>query len=87
MKGSRLSGSFLEELYCLFGALRVLRHHSAMGENALELNLSLYFGLCFVFIMELLWSFFPPLLGMSKVAKQLTTIGLNPDCMEQSTID
>ena len=40
-----------------------------------------------MFNVDRLQPYFPPLLDTSDVAEQLTPIELNPDCMEQATID
>ena len=59
----------------------------AMGDNAFELSTLPFLGLHLVFNVDLLRPYFPPLLDTSEVAEQLTPTELNPDCMEQETVD
>ena len=58
-----------------------------MGDNAFELSIPPFFGLHLVFNVDLLHPYFPPLLDTSKVAEKLKPIELNPNYMEQETID
>ena len=58
-----------------------------VGDNAFELNIPPFLGLHLVFNVDSLWPYFPPLLDTSDIAEQLTPTKLNPDCMEQATID
>ena len=59
----------------------------AVGHNAFELSIPPFLGLHPVFNVDRLRPYFPPLLDTSDIAEQLTPTELNPDCMEQSTID
>ena len=58
-----------------------------MGDNAFELSIPTFLGLHPIFNVDLLCPYFPPVLDTSEVAEQLTPTKLNPDCMEQATID
>ena len=58
-----------------------------MGDNAFELSIPLFLALHPVFNVDLLRPYFPPLLDTSKVAKQLKPKEINPNYMEQDTID
>ena len=58
-----------------------------MGDNAFELSSPPFHGLHPVFNVDLLFPYFLQLLDTSEVAEQLTPTKLNPDCMEQTTID
>jgi hypothetical protein len=58
-----------------------------MDENAFKLNLPPYLDLHLVFHMELLQSYFPPLLDASKVVEQLATTKVNPNCIEKTRVD
>jgi hypothetical protein len=58
-----------------------------VGDNDFELSIPPFLGLHPVFNVDLLRPYFPPLLDTSEVAEQLTPTELNPDCMEQETID
>ena len=57
----------------------------AIGNNAFELSIPPFFGLRLVFNVDRLCPYFPPILDTSNIAKQLTPLELNPDCMEQAT--
>jgi hypothetical protein len=59
----------------------------AIGDNAFELSIPPFLGLHPVFNVDHLQPYFPPLLDTSDMAEQLTPTELNPDCMEQATID
>ena len=59
----------------------------AVGDNAFELSIPPFLGLHPVFNVELLQPYFAPLLDTLDVAEQLKPTELNPDCMEQETID
>ena len=56
-------------------------------DNAFDLSIPPFLGLHLVFNVDCLRPYIPPLLDTSDVAKQLTPIELNPDCMEQATTD
>ena len=58
-----------------------------MGDNSFELSIPPFLGLHPVFNVDLLRPYFSPLLDTSDVAEQLTPTDINPDCMEQDTID
>jgi hypothetical protein len=58
-----------------------------MGGNDFDLNTPPFLGLHPIFNVDLLQPYFPPVLETSEIAKQLTTIDLNPDCMEQESTD
>lgn len=58
-----------------------------MGDEAFELGIPRFLGLHPVFNVDLLRPYFPPLLDTSEVPEQLTPIELNPDCMEQATVN
>jgi len=59
----------------------------AFGENSFELSIPPFLGLHLVFNVELLRPYYPPLLDTSDVAEQLEPTELNPNCLEQATID
>ena len=46
-----------------------------------------FLGLHPIFNVDLLRPYFPPLLDTSGAAEPLTPTELNPDCMEQETLD
>ena len=46
-----------------------------------------FLGLHLVFNVDLLRPYFPPLLDISEVAELLTPTELNPECLEQATMD
>jgi hypothetical protein len=52
-----------------------------MGDNYFELNIPPFLGLHPVFNVDLLRPYFPPLLDTSNIAKKLTPIELNPECI------
>jgi hypothetical protein len=54
----------------------------ALGDNSFNLNIPPFVGLHPVFNVDLLHPYFPPLLDTLEVAKKLTPIELNPDCMQ-----
>jgi hypothetical protein len=58
-----------------------------MGINSFQLNTPPFLGLHPIFNVDLLRSYFPPLLDTSEIVKQLTPIEINPDCMEQTSTD
>jgi hypothetical protein len=58
-----------------------------VGENAFELTIPPLLGLHPVFNVELLQHYFPPLLDTSDTTEQLAPTELNPDCIEQATVD
>jgi hypothetical protein len=58
-----------------------------VGENAFELSIPSFLGLHPVFNVELLQSYFPPLLDTLEVAEQLAPTKLNPACIEHVTAD
>ena len=58
-----------------------------VSENAFELSIPPFLGLHPVFNVELLRPYFPPLLNTSDVAEKLAPTKLNPDYLEQTTID
>ena len=58
-----------------------------MGDKALELSIPPFLGLHPIFNLDLLHPYFPPLLDTLEVVEQLTPTYLNPNCMEQATID
>jgi len=58
-----------------------------VGENVFELSIPPFLGLHPVFNVALLQPYFPPLLDTSKMAKYLAPIELNPDYIEQATVD
>jgi hypothetical protein len=59
----------------------------AVGDNSFELNIPPFLGLHPVFNVDLLHPYFPPLLGTSKVAEQLTPTNLKPECIQKESID
>ena len=59
----------------------------AVGDNAFDISIPPFLGLHPVFNVDRLRPYFPPLLDTSDVAEQLTPTELNPDYMEQATID
>ena len=58
-----------------------------MDDNDFELSIPSLLGLHLVFNVDLLRPYFPPLLDTSKATKQLASIVLNHNYMEQETID
>ena len=58
-----------------------------VGDNSFELSIPPFLGLHPVFNVDLLRPYFPPFLDTSKVEEQLTPTELNPECMEQATVD
>jgi hypothetical protein len=58
-----------------------------MGDNSFELNIPPFLGLHPVFNVDLLHSYFPPLLDTSEVAEQLTPIELNPTGIQKASRD
>jgi hypothetical protein len=67
--------------------LWAVHYHQGHGDNSFELNIPPFLGLHPVFNMDLLRSYFPPLLDTSDVAEQLTPIELNPDCIQKASSD
>jgi len=59
----------------------------AVGDNAFELSIPPLLALHPLFNVDYLRPYFPPLRDTSDIAKQLTLIELNPDCMEQAATD
>ena len=58
-----------------------------VGDNSFELSIPPFLGLQAVFNVDILRPYFPPLLDTFAVAEQLTPTELNPDCIEQATVD
>jgi len=58
-----------------------------VGKNSFELSIPPFLGLHLVFNVELLHPYFPPFLDTSDVAELLAPTELNPDYLEQATID
>jgi hypothetical protein len=58
-----------------------------VGSNAFELNTPPFLGMHPLFNVDLLRTYFPPLLDTSDIAEQLTPTKPNPDCMEQASTD
>jgi len=58
-----------------------------VGENAFQLSIPPFLGLHPIFNVELLRSYFPPLLDTSNVGEKLAPIEINPSYIEQVTID
>jgi hypothetical protein len=56
-------------------------------DNDFDLNIPPFLGLHPLFNVNLLPPYFPPLLDTSEVAEQLTTIEINPDCIQQESND
>jgi hypothetical protein len=59
----------------------------ALGRNSFELNIPPFLGLHPVFNVDLLQSYFPPLLDTFEIAEQLTPTNINPDCMEKASTE
>jgi hypothetical protein len=59
----------------------------AMGENDFELNIPPFLGLHPVFNVDILRSYFPPLLDTSEIEEQLKPIDINPECIQNASID
>jgi hypothetical protein len=53
-----------------------------MGDNDFELNIPPFLGMHPVFNVDILQSYFLPLLDTSEIVEQLTSIELNPDCIQ-----
>ena len=58
-----------------------------MGRNSFEFNTPPFLGLHLVFNVDLLRPYFPPLLETSEIIEQMTPTELDPDYMEQASID
>ncbi len=58
-----------------------------VSDNYFELNIPPFLGLHPVFNVALLRPYFPPLLDTSDLAELLEPTKLNPDYLEQATID
>jgi hypothetical protein len=58
-----------------------------MGYNAFYLNIPPFLGLHPMFNVDLLRSYFPPILDTSEIEEQLTPKKLNIDCMEHASTD
>jgi hypothetical protein len=58
-----------------------------VGSNDFDLNTPPFLGLHPIFNVDLLRPYFPPLLDNYEILEQLTPIELNPNCMEQASID
>jgi hypothetical protein len=58
-----------------------------VGSNYFELNTPPFLGLHPVFYVDLLQPYFPPLLDNLEIAEQLEPTDLNPNYMEQKSID
>ncbi len=58
-----------------------------MGDNYFELSIPLILDMHPMINVDCLQPYFPPLLGTSDIAEQLTPIKFNPDYMEQATTD
>jgi hypothetical protein len=58
-----------------------------VGRNYFELNTPPFPGLHPVINVELLRSYFPPLLDTLEIAEKLTPTELNPDYMEHESTD
>lgn len=58
-----------------------------VGNNAFKLIIPPFLGLHWVFNVDHLFPYFPSLLDTSDIVKQLTPTELNPNCMEQATLD
>jgi hypothetical protein len=56
-----------------------------VGSNYFELNTPPFLGLHPVFNVDLLRTYFPPLLDTSDIFEKLTPTKLNPYCMEQKS--
>jgi hypothetical protein len=67
-----------------YGPLTITK---VVGDNSFELNIPPFLGLHPVFNVDLLRSYFPPLLDTSEVTKQLTPTELNPDYIQQASND
>jgi hypothetical protein len=61
--------------------------NKAVGDKSFELNIPPFLGLHPVFNVDLLRPYFPPLLDTSKVEEQLTPKEINPNYMENPSID
>jgi hypothetical protein len=58
-----------------------------MDRNYFELNTPLFLGFHLVFNVDLLQTYFQPLLDTSEIVEQFTPTELNPNCMEHASID
>jgi hypothetical protein len=79
-----LAGPYSKIFPLRYGSYTITK---VVGDNAFDLSIPPFLGLHPVFNVDHLWPYFPPLLDKSDMAEQLTPIELNPDCMEQATID
>ena len=59
----------------------------AIRDNSFELSIPPFLGLHPMFNVDVLQPYFPPLLDTLDVEEQITPTELNPDYMEQATID
>jgi hypothetical protein len=58
-----------------------------VGENYFEVSILPFLCLHLIFNVELLRPYFPPLFDTLDATKQLAPIELNPDYIEQETVD
>eukprot|EP00253_Pinus_taeda_P030167 PITA_30167 len=79
-----LTGAYRELKPLRYGPYTITK---GLGDNAFKLSIPPFLGLHLVFNVDRLRPYFPPLLDTSDIAEQLTTIKLNPDCMEQAATD
>jgi hypothetical protein len=57
------------------------------GDKSFEINIPPFLGLHPVFNVDLLRSYFPPLLETSEIVEQLTPTDINPDCIQHESND
>jgi len=84
LQKERLTGAYQKLRPLQYGPYTITK---AVGDNSFELNIPPFLGLHPVFNVDRLRPYFPPFLDTSDIAEQLTPTELNPDCMEQATID
>ena len=84
LQKERLIGPYIKIHPLRYGPYTITK---AVGDNAFELSIPPFLGLHQVFNVDHLRPYFRPLLDTSDMAEQLTPTDLNPNCMEQATID
>jgi hypothetical protein len=84
LQKERLTGPHRKIFPLCYGSYTITK---AMGDNSFELSIPPFLGLHPVLNMNLLRSYFPPLLDTSEVAEQLTPTELNPECIQQASND
>jgi hypothetical protein len=58
-----------------------------VGDNAFELKIIHFLGVNPMFNVDLLRPYIPPILDISEIEAQLTSIELNPNCIQKESND